>query len=164
MRAWRRPRSTHTSRRPGSGPPIAAPIHGRPARLAAESPVARVSAHRTLAKAGLLVSGAFLVSRVLGWLRYVVMVEFFGASGDLDAFLAAFRLPDLMFQLVAAGALSSAIIPIAAALLATGDEARTWRGVSTIPKPILLAPLALPPIVYIAAPSDVPVTTPGLLG
>ena len=122
-----------------------------------------MSAHRTLAKAGLLVSGAFLVSRVLGWLRYVVMVEFFGARGDLDAFLAAFRLPDLMFQLVAAGALSSAIIPIAAGLVATGDEARTWRVISTIANLMLIALVALAVIIYVAAPWIVPVITPGFV-
>jgi putative peptidoglycan lipid II flippase len=122
-----------------------------------------VSAHRTLAKAGLLVSGAFLVSRVLGWLRYVVMVEYFGARGDLDAFLAAFRLPDLMFQLVAAGALSSAIIPIATALLATGDEARTWRVISTIANLMLIALAGLALIVFVAAPWIVPIITPGFV-
>ena len=122
-----------------------------------------MTAHRTLAKAGLLVSGAFLVSRVLGWLRYVVMVEYFGARGDLDAFLAAFRLPDLMFQLVAAGALSSAIIPIATALLATGDEARTWRVISTIANLMLIALAGLALIVFVAAPWIVPVITPGFV-
>jgi putative peptidoglycan lipid II flippase len=122
-----------------------------------------MSAHRTLAKAGLLVSGAFLVSRILGWLRYVVMVDIFGATGELDAFLAAFRLPDLMFQLVAAGALSSAIIPIAAALFATGEEARTWRVISTIANLMLLALLALAVIVFVAAPWIVPFITPGFV-
>jgi putative peptidoglycan lipid II flippase len=123
-----------------------------------------MSTNRTLAKAGLLVSGAFLISRVLGWLRYIVMVEFFGARADLDAFLAAFRLPDLMFQLVAAGALASAIIPIAATLLATGDEARTWRVISTIANLMLVALIVLSVIVYVAAPWIVPVITPGFVG
>ena len=64
-----------------------------------------MSAGRTLARAGMIVSGAFLVSRVLGWVRLVVMANALppDTSNDLDAFFAAFRLPDLMFQLVAAG-------------------------------------------------------------
>ena len=123
-----------------------------------------MSSHRTLAMAGLLVSGAFLISRVLGWLRYVVMVEYFGARGDLDAFLAAFRLPDLMFQLVAAGALASAIIPVAAAVLATGDVARLWRVVSTIANLMLAILAVLAVIVYVAAPWIMPVITPGFVG
>ena len=67
-----------------------------------------MTAGTALARAGIIVSGAFLVSRVLGYVRLVVIGNTFGASADLDAFFAAFRIPDLIFQLVAAGALSSA--------------------------------------------------------
>ena len=122
-----------------------------------------MSSHRSLARAGLVVSGAFLVSRVLGWFRYIVFVQFFAAGRDLDAFLAAFRLPDLMFQLVAAGALSSAIIPVASALFVTGEESRTWRVISTIANLMLLALAALAVIVFIAAPWIVPLITPGFV-
>ena len=51
---------------------------------------------------------------------------------QLDSFFAAFRIPDFLFQLVAAGALSSALIPVIAGLLATEQEARAWRVVSTV--------------------------------
>ena len=77
-------------------------------------------------------SGAFLVSRVLGYVRLVVIGNTFGATAELDAFFAAFRIPDLIFQLVAAGALSSALIPVISALFATGEQARAWRVVSTV--------------------------------
>jgi putative peptidoglycan lipid II flippase len=55
------------------------------------------SSSRTLARAGMIVSGAFLVSRVLGWVRLVVIGNTVGATSDLDAFYAAFRIPDLIF-------------------------------------------------------------------
>jgi putative peptidoglycan lipid II flippase len=134
-------------------------IHARRGRPTADG----MSAHRGLAMAGLLVSGAFLVSRVLGWLRYVVMVEMLGAGRELDAFLAAFRLPDLMFQLVAAGALSSAVIPIAAALFAADEELRVWRVISTIANLMLAALLALGLLVFVTAPWLVPLITPGFV-
>jgi putative peptidoglycan lipid II flippase len=80
---------------------------------------------RALARAGLIVSGAFLVSRVLGWVRLVVIGNVFGVSAELDALFAAFRLPDLIFQLVAAGALSSALIPvISSVMVSDGGRAR----------------------------------------
>ncbi len=60
---------------------------------------------RTLARAGLIVAAAYFVSRVLGWVRVVVITNMFDASTELDAYFAAFRLPDAIFQLVAAGAL-----------------------------------------------------------
>jgi putative peptidoglycan lipid II flippase len=53
----------------------------------------------------------FVLSRVTGLLREVIIGNQFGTSADLDAYLAAFRVPDILFQLVAGGALGSAFIP-----------------------------------------------------
>jgi putative peptidoglycan lipid II flippase len=123
---------------------------------------APVTSSRALVRAGLIVSGAFLVSRVLGWLRVVIIGNTFPAGPDLDAFIAAFRLPDLMFQLVAAGALSSAVIPVVSALFAQGEAARTWRVVSTIANLMVAGLLVLGIIVFVAAPWLVPtIIAPG---
>lgn len=46
----------------------------------------------------------FLLSRVTGLLREVILSDRSGTSPDYDAYLAAFRVPDLLFQLVAGGA------------------------------------------------------------
>jgi putative peptidoglycan lipid II flippase len=124
-----------------------------------------VTTSRALARAGLIVSGAFLVSRVLGWVRVVVIVNAFGGSADierLDEFFAAFRLPDLVFQLVAAGALSSAVIPILSSLFATDQTARAWRVVSTIANLMVAGLLVLGVLVFISAPVLIPsVIAPG---
>ena len=72
-----------------------------------------------LARAGFIVTGAFLLSRILGYVRYVAIAAAVPNGSQLDAFFAAFRIPDFLFQLVAAGALSSAMIPIVAGLLGT---------------------------------------------
>ena len=119
-----------------------------------------MNSSRALARAGLIVSGAFLVSRILGWVRLVVFAHVFPAGSDLDVFFAAFRLPDLMFQLVAAGALSSAVIPIVSGLLATDETARAWRVVSTIANLMLVGLLVLGLVVLVAAPAIIPVITP----
>lgn len=123
-----------------------------------------MSSSRALARAGLIVSGAFLVSRILGWVRYVVFAQVFPAGSDLDVFFAAFRLPDLIFQLVAAGALSSAVIPVIAGLLANGENERAWRVVSTIANLMLGALLVLALVVLVAAPWIMPAITPGFDG
>ncbi|HEX3427412.1 MAG TPA: lipid II flippase MurJ, partial [Candidatus Limnocylindrales bacterium] len=120
-----------------------------------------MSSSRTLARAGLIVSGAFLVSRILGYVRVVVIGNTFPPGTEFTAFVAAFRLPDLMFQLVAAGALSSAIIPIVSALLATGETARAWRVVSTIANMMLVGLLVLGLIFLVAAPAIVTAINPG---
>lgn len=66
---------------------------------------------RGLASAAILVMVLFVLSRVTGLLREVIIGNQFGTSAELDAYLAAFRVPDILFQLVAGGALGSAFIP-----------------------------------------------------
>lgn len=53
-----------------------------------------------------------IFSQILGILKYRLLVSLFGASNDLGVFFAAFRVPDFIFQIVVAGALSSSFIPI----------------------------------------------------
>ena len=120
-----------------------------------------MSGSQGLARAGLIVSGAFLVSRVLGYVRLVVIGNTFGVTPELDAFFAAFRLPDLIFQLVAAGALSSAVIPIVSALFTTNEPSRAWRVVSTVINLMLIGLVVLAVGLFILAPVIVPVITPG---
>ncbi len=120
-----------------------------------------MSSTQALARAGLIVSGAFLISRVLGFVRVGVIGNTFPPGPEFDAFLAAFRLPDLMFQLVAAGALSSAVIPIVSSLLATEETARAWRVVSTIATMMLAGLLVLGVIVLVAAPTIIAWWNPG---
>jgi putative peptidoglycan lipid II flippase len=91
-----------------------------------------------VARAASLVMILFVVSRAMGLLREMVIARQFGTSADLDAYLAAFRLPDLFFALMAGGALGSAFIPVFADYLAGEDEPRAWRLASAIINWVLL--------------------------
>jgi putative peptidoglycan lipid II flippase len=115
----------------------------------------------TIARAGLVVSGAYLASRLLGYLRVVIIGTTFGTGPELDAFFAAFRIPDLLFQLVAAGAVASALVPIVSGFLATGEQLRAWRVVSTVANLMLAALLGLAVLAFVFAPVIVPAITPG---
>jgi len=119
-----------------------------------------VRAAKGLARAGLIVSGAFLVSRILGWVRLVVIAHNVPIEQQ-DAFYAAFRIPDLIFQLVAAGALSSAIVPIVSALLEREEDAHAWRVVSTVINLMLIALAILAGVLFVLAPVVMSVITPG---
>ena len=89
-----------------------------------------MTSRRSLARAGLIVTGAFLAARVLGWVRLLVISTTFGAGPELDAFFAAFRIPDLIFQLVAAGALGHGPHPGPRGAVRAGrDVARLARDV-----------------------------------
>jgi putative peptidoglycan lipid II flippase len=116
---------------------------------------------RALARAGLVVTAAYLVSRLLGWARLVAFGTIFGASPDLDAYFAAFRIPDAIFQLVAAGALGSALIPVLAGLFAQRDDDEAWKVVSTVVNLMLLAVVPVSVAVALAAPAIMPLITPG---
>ena len=123
-----------------------------------------MSAAGALARAGIIVSSAFLVSRILGYVRLLVIGNTFGATADLDAFFAAFRIPDLIFQLVAAGALSSALVPIVSGLFTTNEQPRAWRVVSTVINLMLIGLAVLAGGFFILAPVIVPIITPGFEG
>jgi putative peptidoglycan lipid II flippase len=117
-----------------------------------------------LARAGLMVSGAYLVARVLGYVRVVVIGSTIGEGPELDAFFAAFRIPDLIFQLVAAGTVAAALVPMVAGELGTGRTNRAWRIVSTIATLMTLALVILAGAAFVAAPWLVRLITPGFEG
>ena len=79
-----------------------------------------------------LLSVAALASRLLGWVRLIVLVAAFGADGRLDPYLAAFKVPDIIYQLIAAGPLSSVLVPLVVRLRSEGDELRARRIMSAI--------------------------------
>ena len=114
---------------------------------------------RTLVRAGLVVTGAYLASRILGWIRTAALLAVFGAGRDLDAYLAAFRIPDAIFQLVAAGALGSALIPVLAGFFHEGRQSEAWRLVSSVVNLMLAALVALAVVFFVAAPRIMPLIT-----
>ena len=130
-------------------------------RLDASSTMGQPSAGRVLAQASLILTVAALASRALGWLRLLVIGSQFGAGRELDAYFAAFRIPDAIFQLVVAGALSAALIPVFQGYRARGDEAEAWRLASSVINLVVIALSAFSLLMAIFAPWIVPLITPG---
>jgi putative peptidoglycan lipid II flippase len=92
-----------------------------------------------LSRAAALVMALFVVSRALGLVRQMVIGALFGTSGDLDAYLAAARVPEMIFMVVAGGALGSAFIPTFTDHLAQEDRAGAWRLASAVVNLALIA-------------------------
>jgi putative peptidoglycan lipid II flippase len=70
------------------------------------------------------VGGFTMISRVLGFLRDILIASFLGAGTTADAFFVAFRFPNLFRRLFAEGAFAAAFVPIFSGLLETdGREA-----------------------------------------
>src|SRR6187401_1797870 len=70
---------------------------------------------------------AILSSRLLGLVREQVFAGLFGAGRNLDAFLMAFRVPNLLRDLFAEGALSTAFITTFSKKVATDGDESAWN-------------------------------------
>jgi putative peptidoglycan lipid II flippase len=120
-----------------------------------------ISPARVLVTASLILTVAALASRLLGWIRLLVIGSQFGASRELDAYFAAFRIPDAIFQLVVAGALSAALIPVFSSYRARGQDREAWQLASSVINLVLIALAALSLLMAIFAPVFVPIVAPG---
>ena len=86
------------------------PVTGEAGEVPLPGDSAKLEHARIVRSAG-IVSGAVALSRITGLLREVVMATLFGAGPVMDAFILAFRIPNLLRDLFAEGALSSAFVP-----------------------------------------------------
>ena len=86
--------------------------------------------HR-VARSTMIVMAATLMSMFLGFGREVLNARYFGASGDMDAFLAATVVPTILFG-VFNGALVSALVPIFSEYFVTDREEDAWQLASTL--------------------------------
>jgi putative peptidoglycan lipid II flippase len=74
-----------------------------------------------------IIGAAFVLSRLLGILRDILLGHRFGVSAELDAYYAAFRIPDLVFLGVMSVAFGAAFIPVFGGFLGKGDSEAAWR-------------------------------------
>jgi putative peptidoglycan lipid II flippase len=118
-------------------------------------------ARRAVARAAVVVSSATLASRILGFLRDLVVARAFGAGVATDAFFVAFRLPNLLRRLVAEGALSSAFVPVFTDYVSTRPPAETHRMLRAVSGVMLLLLSTLTLLGILAAPWIVRVMAPG---
>ncbi len=115
----------------------------------------------TLGGAAFLLALAQLGSRGLGLVRDRVLATGLGTTGELDVYYAAFRIPDFLFNVLIAGAISAAFIPIFAGYLAknqTEEANRVGSAIITIALAVLVVAAG---IVFLFAPQIMPVVTPG---
>ena len=120
-----------------------------------------------LLKAVATVSSMTLISRILGFVRDLVIARVFGAGLVTDAFFVAFKLPNFLRRLFAEGAFSQAFVPILAEYKNRRGEAETRllvdRVATTLAGALFLVTLAgivaAPLVIYVTAPGFA--ATPG---
>ena len=115
----------------------------------------------TVGSAAFILAATGLVSNILGLYRERLIAGAFGAGHMTDAFYASFKLPDMIFNLLILGALSSAFIPVFVEKLAAKKDQEAQEVANSFLNFILLAAIVFGIIVFVTAPKLVPFLLPG---
>jgi putative peptidoglycan lipid II flippase len=106
---------------------------------------------------------ATFISRILGYIKDMILAKFFGATGSADTFFVAFRIPNLLRELFAEGSMSSAFIPVLKEYQTKQGKSEANRLVSSTFLFILIFVGLICILGIIFAPSIVSVIAPGFL-
>ena len=123
-----------------------------------------VKARSGIAQAAALVTGLTAFSAILGFFRDVVIASVFGAGAELDAYLVAQGLMNLVLALIA-GAMAKATVPVLAAQRSTDDDSNKAAHTLSVVLTVTLVVLGLGSLIMaLAASSVVTVLAPGFKG
>ena len=114
-----------------------------------------------VARPAVLVAFLFATDKLLGIVRDAAIGHAFGASAELDAYYAAFELPDGLFTVVAGSAMATALIPILSARIARDDQEKVWRLVTAVINWVLLIVAGMSVVAAVFAPQVVRAVAPG---
>src|SRR3989344_3389868 len=114
-------------------------------------------------KSTTLISLGTLSSRVLGFVRDIIIAKLLGTASHADAFFVAFRIPNLFRDLVGEGATNSAFVPVFSQYEAKNDKAELWNFVSVFLVLSLMVLSLITVLGIIFAPVIVRVMAPGFL-
>jgi len=115
----------------------------------------------TVSNAAVLLGSTYLLNNVLGLVREVIIANKYGAERTADIFFASFRIPDLIFQLLILGAVSSAFIPVLVESIAKDDKEEIKLITNSVLNFFLLLSIAFGVVIFIFAPKIIPVIFPG---
>jgi putative peptidoglycan lipid II flippase len=107
---------------------------------------------RQLARSTMIVMFAFGAAKAVSLLQTFIIARTFGVGSEWDAFVTANRIPELIFTLIAGGALAHAFIPIFSGYLAQKDREGAWRIASHVINTVFLTTLVVSAVVFLAAP------------
>lgn len=87
---------------------------------------------KTILSGAAVISVMLLVSAFLGLVKMRLYAGILGAGAEFDTFVAAFKIPDFVFQLVVVGSLNAAFIPIFSEFIGKKEASVAWRFASNI--------------------------------
>ena len=142
----------------------ASQVFGRQPTTPSSEPETRTSAIATgggMMRSAAIVAIAYVLSRVLGLFREMILARKFGTTPDMDAYVAAFRIPDLLFLVVMSGAFGAAFIPVFAGFIDRNDRERASRLASSMLTWTGLGILVLSAIAFVLADPLTNLVAPG---
>jgi len=114
-----------------------------------------------VARAAGIIMAAMILSRIIGYVRDMVIYARFGQNNLTDAYNAAFSIPDFLYYLLVGGALSSAFIPVFSSYIATKKEEDGWHVASSIFNIIIILMLFGIGLGIVFAPALIRILVPG---
>lgn len=118
----------------------------------------------TIFTSAFLLSIATFLSKILGMLRDRVFASKFGAGDTLDIYFAAFRIPDLVFNLLILGALSSAFVPVFVGLVSLNKKEEAFYVTNSLLNIFLLATIFICALLFVFMDPLVSFIAPGFSG
>lgn len=119
---------------------------------------------QSLLKSTTTVGGMTLISRILGFVRDMIVARLLGASEGADAFFVAFKIPNFLRRLFAEGAFSQAFVPVLSEYKTKREQAETQQLVNEIAGTLGGVLMAVTAVGVVIAPVFVLIFAPGFLG
>lgn len=93
---------------------------------------AHPDSHQSIIRSTSVISLGTLASRILGFIRDIILAKIFGTGLQADAFFVAQKIPNLFRDFVGEGATNSAVVPVLSEYLVKRDKKEFWRFVSVV--------------------------------
>ena len=116
---------------------------------------------RSIVSAAFIITVAGLASRILGLFRDRLLASNFGAGDTLDVYYAAFRIPDLIYNLLILGALSAALIPVFTTLISQEKDHDAWDLFNGVLNLAAILIIIISIVIAVFAPYIMKLITPG---
>ncbi|MEJ2011843.1 MAG: murein biosynthesis integral membrane protein MurJ [Anaerolineales bacterium] len=121
----------------------------------------QLSANRQIVRASGIVMLGYILSTAAGLAAQILISRAFGTSSELDAYVAANRVPEFLFTIISGGALASAFLPTFARFLTRGDKEGAWSLASSIINLVIIVLGLLSGLAALFAPGIVRLLAPG---
>lgn len=111
----------------------------------------KANVQTTVGLAAAIISASYMISRLLGLFRDRLLISTFGKGMALDAYNAAFTLPDLLFTLLVSGAFAVAFIPVFSEYLKKDDKKEAWDVAASLLNILVVGTIAIAVVAMIFA-------------